>query len=652
MRSSALIPVLLIIAGCGGHSDNSSDGAGGTSPSNPASAPVPASATPANTSTGSTIGAGGGSITLPSVASVTFPENAVPASTPIVINKREGGDSAGVFDEGTIGFGSVEGETFDIQIDVGTQNVASDAITVTIFVTDAMATIANSGRELAAFVQGLDQSDDDEARESIDVFDMYRGGYDSATRSFTVVLPADAFDTALSQHAGHLAAVLRIAALPADSAVAPVTNAVAKAPSTSTKTCLGDASWGAPYVYGWREAAKGNPLLYYDAIAGVIAPFAEPRSPKPGHSGIDFFADLRTPVLAVADGYIEVARKQGNKCPDKKHASAPADDPEITAVLAITDPSGTVTDRVVYRHLTEGSIGLRSWQNIGNTKADVQEPTFSTCWVATTPAMREKYHVKKGDVIALSGDTGTFGSGAAHLHMEWVPAPGIALPDKVAKEPEGMRNPLCKLATFFPGKIDPFNPATNTGYGDPKQAEFGERLYVQPAPHTVDYNGKANTLAEIWVLRNKPIDPRPPVCQVTGGAKKCDWGGHGYFMYPLDNPHAGSFWPKQVQGIMATPKYAAVDNRLTFTPYTTNALTNAQPEDQGTPPPNTTYDAFSVSTTGTPSSCPFVTQMTYTVQVPWYRRDTTLKNPAQFTPYSATATAAKDMYGTCLVTLH
>ncbi|MEM5292726.1 M23 family metallopeptidase [Burkholderia sp. JPY481] len=612
MRTGILLFVTAILAACGGHDDASTPSA-----TAPASNPTTATAV---------ITASGGTVSMDGVASVTFPPGAFSSATTVTVEKVTDLSFASDFTNGAAIFGELNNEDFAVKVDVATVQMSDVQTTASLIVSDELSGLAQQGATLAAFSRGLDESDVDDDAESHDVYDLVNGQFNSSSKTLTIDVSTIAFRPELAAD-GHMAALIRVAALPIDSASptpnAAQMNAVVKA-SAKPLLCPGDASFGAPMVYGWRQAANGDPTAYYDSIPGIVGPFAEGRKGRQGHQGMDFFAEEGTPVLAVADGYFETVKDQNYDCPGTKEnpTSAPREKakanqkrfPEFTLVLALTDASGHVTDHVWYRHLSANSVH----------SGTQQEDTFKTCW---RDSGSRKYKVAKGDPIALSGSTGTDSKGnqvPPHLHFEWVPVGG------------SVSNPLCRLATFFAGAID---------RTDPKTAEMADKLYVQPAPGTA-FND--NRLAEtIWVRRNKGQSSSNQVCLVNGGPSQCDYAGRGFFMYALDNPSldpisnpnaastsvtgSTTTWPSDSSGTMAVQRFSSSDTTLVNMVGTLVAPSQRQ---NITPPPLTNYVSNAV-TFANPLTCGATATFSYTVAL-WADRNRT--QVVTFNPYRATVT--------------
>lgn len=132
-----------------------------------------------------------------------------------------------------------------------------------------------------------------------------------------------------------------------------------------------------------------NPLDIPIILSGS---FGELRS-NHFHSGLDIKTQQREglPIYAAADGYISRIKVQ-------QYGFGKA--------LYITHPNGYTT---VYGHLKKFSKEIQEYVK----SIQYRKESYSTGNIFPDP---EQFPVKKGDIIALSGDTG--GSGGPHLHYE------------------------------------------------------------------------------------------------------------------------------------------------------------------------------------------------------------------------------------------
>lgn len=382
--------------------------------------------------------------------------------------------------------------------------------------------------------------------------------------------------------------------------------------------CPGDASFEAPLQYGWKAGAA--PLVSYVPYAAVLGPFSEPRQAKTssgnlktlpngqpdtsgGHVGIDFAADEGTPVLAVANGFVQQVKNENWTCATKKTAlkkTGDKADPGYSLTLAVTNTAGTVIDRAIYRHLLIGGLQVAGLRDL----ADSQK-----CWKDDAKnRSKAKYPVTVKTILAKSGASGTCNTPGCvkqpHVHFEWYPAFVSS-----TTVPSHARNPLCKLATIYPGRID-------STYASPNNAEMSYRLYAKPAAGTVDYNGNAKTLTEFLVRRNKLATAQASnPCLVTGLQGPCDVGIRGWFGMPMLYPAPGSAWPRDSQGDMG---------RAVLSTTTRGILEIAWPfvftpsGEELTPPP-TTQVVQPTYVVDQSVPCAPAGQYTFTVEVFWDR---------------------------------
>jgi len=139
---------------------------------------------------------------------------------------------------------------------------------------------------------------------------------------------------------------------------------------------------------GYRNAGFGNPIDTPFALAGS---FGEIRNDH-FHTGIDFSTreELGKPVYAAGDGYISRIKISSTG---------------FGKTLYITHPNGFVT---VYAHLQSFSEPVEKWTRktqYKNERFEMDEALDAN-----------KFKVKKGSIIALSGNSGS--STGPHLHFE------------------------------------------------------------------------------------------------------------------------------------------------------------------------------------------------------------------------------------------
>lgn len=159
------------------------------------------------------------------------------------------------------------------------------------------------------------------------------------------------------------------------------------------------------------------PLDQSITISQLFGAFPGGYNPVGGHTGMDFASPTGTAVRAPGDGVIEYARTF--------HTTNGSDNPYW---------------------LTAGG-GLSVVLNAGATA-----PSFVMSHLSRS-LVREGQHVKKGDIIAYTGNSGTWTTGA-HLHFEALP-PGFNLNSTTY----GRVNPGNYCTSYFSGVTTP--PAAN-----------------------------------------------------------------------------------------------------------------------------------------------------------------------------------------------
>ncbi|CAN7774621.1 M23 family metallopeptidase [Paraburkholderia hospita] len=586
--------LITVLGACHGHGDSS-----GSIPSS--------TATPATSVTGQ-VDANGGTITLAGVASVTFPGGVFPSPTTVTLQRVDDPTTQNDFDVGMATFGITESESFALKIDVATSSLPDLQGTARIIVSDDLANRAGQGSVLAAFAKDVDASTDEDKGETLDVYDFLDGQFDAQQKALTFNFADKAFASDFSDNDGHVAAVVRVAVMPpvdSGTAAAKTTSSLAQvqAKAATSVQCPGDASFSAPLLYGWRAASPGDPNQYYDStVAGLIGTFGEGR-PNHLHGGLDFFAEKGTPVFAVADGYIARLQHQWWLCPTRTKAlrQRPASEqknipwPEYTLTLFLDDGSS-----VIYRHLSYNSVVLDGQLVGGNLNGSAPPPEFAQCW---DDGGRKQYRVKAGQPIALTGETGTLydvsrkpiGQVPPHLHLEWLPKRTV------------VSNPLCKLTSLYPldqgSSPEPSALSTLT--------LFGHRA---PGTRTVDVQADTYFDVQFRVRRNKSAAATPCYGTLTGTSQPCDKGGKGFFGSALEAPIAGSSWPKDSDGPMATPMFSSSNPSFINVQMIQYPCCNTVGDPHVTPPPAITVTA-PLFTTSAQASCGASGTYTYTVSV-------------------------------------
>jgi len=550
----------------------------------------------------------GVNLVLANVARAAFPPGLVPAMTTVTLRRIEDVGITNLFYSASASFGIRDSEDFAVGIDIAAAAVATGDISAEIAVSESLAAKASEGRPIVVAVQEIDHSDDPDKGESIDTLYLLDGTYDPRTRVILTKIPGLLFGPYVAQE-GHVAVLLRVAALPDYDAAEPpppsashgiVISGITSAKSSSASDCPGDASFAAPILYGWRQAAADNVTQFYDSsVAGIVGPFAEPRqcrnrdrsphtlaSGQPdmscGHGGMDFFADDGTPVYAVSNGFIESIGDQNWSCWDGKrivrpYRSGAVANPEYRLTLAVTDDSGRITERVTYRHLNYDSATF------------ARNDDFKTCWMDNGS---RTYKVRSNDLIAVTGRTGAIGP---HLHLEWVPT------RRKQTAAVGLSNPLCKLTSLF-----------HPGMTAPVLATGIKGLFGQYAPGTSAWGDSDSSGVDFLVRRNKP-PLITQVCFSKDPKRPCDRGGKGFFHRALVSAVGKSLWPVDSDGEMGKVDFEASPPRLIMrdypqapTPHDPNIVTQA---------PNTTFSLFPIFDVQLQYPCGFIADYVLGVSV-------------------------------------
>ena len=173
------------------------------------------------------------------------------------------------------------------------------------------------------------------------------------------------------------------------------------------------------FLHGQNDTNYRFPLRDFKGISGTFGEMREPYL----HPGIDFRANLRTEVVAVADGYV-TRIKVGPGGYGK--------------VLYIQHRDGHLT---VYGHLDEFMSSIED--SIG--KLQTRSHRFAQEFFADSLCFR----LQKGQLIGYSGNTGI--SAGPHLHFEVIYKGQAINPSKV-KSTSGSRLSGKELARFKAAK--------------------------------------------------------------------------------------------------------------------------------------------------------------------------------------------------------
>lgn len=355
-RNYLVFAVSLLFAACGGGINDSNTGS---------TTPPPGNSTPTSTDTAqATIPASGGSITLPSVATITFPNGSFNNNQSVTIAKTSEQSTADTFTDSASIFGVSQRIPYEIRLNTGA-SVPADGVEVTITVPSDFLSKVQSNEVVEVFVQVPQAGADN---ENLDVFTLVPSTFDATKGTVTVTLPPAVFSNQRRQD-GNYELVVTLASVPATSREPlNTTNAQqsVKAQGTAQPDC---------------PIAIGPPLIRPLEITSNFAP-VRPQpvtgQPRP-HEGTDFRAADGDSVIAVADGLVSSVRK------------SPSYGNVIEIKIASSGDPSNYGAIVRYAHLKDSSTLVQ---------------------VGTL--------VKKGDLIAAADTTGKDLTGP-HLHFEYVP---------------------------------------------------------------------------------------------------------------------------------------------------------------------------------------------------------------------------------------
>ncbi len=350
----SLAPLLLaLLAACGGGSP-------------PAAAPTVEGV--------ATLGPEGGSVSLSGVARVSFPAGAFAAPQEVRVVQGPAAPNDELFRETGVLFSAGERLAYEVRVAVGPALIGAETFEVELEVPAPLAQAVPAGQglylyALVRFAEGADVED---------AFRLMPSFYDAAAAVVTASLPRWVLTDA--QSAGAFEAVLLLAAGPGENG--PAGSGRARAPSSP----------------GCASAGIGLPVaLPSGALPPVSSAFGSRTDPITGqagafHHGVDLSVPVGTPVMAVADGYIERVRNQFN----------PATGKGWGWYVDVRHSDGSATR---YAHLSPNSP-VWGGQPIAAVGLGT---TFSPT----------QYPVTQGQVIGLSGQSG--GVSGPHLHFEYAP---------------------------------------------------------------------------------------------------------------------------------------------------------------------------------------------------------------------------------------
>jgi len=367
----------------------------------------------------------GGAITLPDLASVSFPNGVFfGGTTRVRLEATSRPETDRAWRTSAEVFGATNRTPQEVRIS------AAAAPDTPIFVTVAVPPgyVVEPNTTLTAFAQILTSSNLD----SHDLFDALDSEFSEQNRTVKVTLPPDAFTDLRTASPDQFEAVLLLASLPivpgptpTMATATPLNNVMSPAPSNLVV--------GEPMANTWPMAAAsaetcsapelGRPL---PTDLRVNSPYnIDPPAGGKAHKGTDLNAAIGTPVLAMADGVIESIKD------NLEPLAKPNPRTGIKAVgfgRYIVLAHDAKPARTVYAHLKLDGVQVVVGQR-----------------------------VRRGEVIALSGNTGA--STGPHLHVEYIPNGPFS---KSAKrlDPDQCINPDLPPSTTNPGPPAPTpNPA-------------------------------------------------------------------------------------------------------------------------------------------------------------------------------------------------
>lgn len=317
---------------------------------------------------------GGGTISQPGFASLTFPAGSFAANTAVNLSATHTAETQRDFSITGQLFSAGLRTPFEVRVNSGVAAPATSFDAV-IQVPDNFLKSMPLDGEIKVFAQVFQ----DGGEEVLDSFEMFDSTFDPAAKTVRVTLPKEAFTN--RRHADEVfEAVIVIGTTPTK----PGTISMSPEPLFLGDPSALDVQF--PSVEGilrpdapCEGTSLGSPLQGTLVVTGAFNP--------PKHKGVDYRASTGDNVMSAADGKII---KVGN---DSRKLDKP--DPRSGklvkgwgryVLIQHTDGSQTL-----YAHLVMDSVGAKDEGKV----------------------------VKKGDVIAKSNNSG--GSSGPHLHMEYAP---------------------------------------------------------------------------------------------------------------------------------------------------------------------------------------------------------------------------------------
>lgn len=460
MRSKvALILAMGALVGCGGGGGGTAGTAGPAAHST--RTPVP------RDSVSVTLRSAKGLVELRGVGVAEFPLGSFSGAASVTLSRTRDREIASIFHDSTALFGVELVAPDELAITVSGASFEGDAFSVALRVPETLLQASANGGVLAAFGLNRFVSEDDEAGESLDDFETIASTFDASTDTIIAEVPAPFF---FETGDGSTRAIIKLGVV-------------------------------RPPVAAAERAVTGpgfllNPLGVKPLE--IVAPYGEPArcghtTTAPYHRGIDFRANIGTPVYAVASGWIETVAVQD--CCKNPALPRCTDATDTTGDFAVTvrhhDGSGAV-----YRHLKRGSVGPIPLVFTDNEACWSQPPV--------QPGGLYRYPVAAGQPLAASGETGAHGK--PHLHFEYAAAGS-------ANVKTNRIDALTFLGRFHAEEVD-------TGSDPISEADvaIGENC----APRVVRTSLRSSDGAEITVRRRKkPSELFKPVTAEGCGFQDC-----------------------------------------------------------------------------------------------------------------------------------
>lgn len=317
---------------------------------------------------------GGGTISQPGFASLTFPAGSFSANTTVRLSATHSEETQTDF--GITGqlFAAGLRTPFEVRVSSGTTAPATSFDAV-IQVPDNFLKSMPIDAEVKVFAEVFQ----DGGEEVLDSFEMFDSTFDPVTKSLRVALPKEVFTN--RRHADELfEAIIVIGTTPTK----PGTPTISVEPLFLGNPSALDLQFPSDEGFFKPDAtcegtSLGSPLVGSLVVTGAFNP--------PKHKGVDYRASTGDNVLSAADGKIVKVGNDSRKL-DKRDPRSGKLVKGWGRYVLIQHTDGSQT---LYAHLLMDSVGP-------NDEGKV---------------------VKKGDVIAKSNNSG--GSSGPHLHMEYAP---------------------------------------------------------------------------------------------------------------------------------------------------------------------------------------------------------------------------------------